>query len=137
MNQKNKTVINMKNIEKKIKYFNELKEIDVKVLELEKIANACNNNATNLKIKLSCDKIKENKPESVLDSDGSLMQDRSTNIGGISYIFNFNPIPTTIDNELSISETVDQKHFFIFINYMLEKYNKRREFLIDKLNEPI
>lgn len=127
----------MKNIEKKIKYFTELKEIDVKVIELEKLANACNNNASNLKITLSCDKAKENNRESVLDSDGSLINNQEQNIGGISYIFRFNPYPTTINNTISCTEVVDQKYFFIFLNYMLDKYNKRREFLIKKLNEPI
>lgn len=129
----------MKEIEKKIKLFNELKELDAKIIELEKIAIDCNNGAENLKITLSCDKIKEAKKEDVLDSDGSLKTGCSMNSG---YIYGFTYTGFTIqsndskkENELSISETVEQKHFFMFLNYMLDGYNKRREFLINKLNQ--
>lgn len=129
----------MKEIERKIKFFNELKELDTKIIELEKIAIACNNGADNLKITLSCDKIKETKKEDVLDSDGSLKTGCSMNSGNLySFTYTGFVIQTTDnkkENELSVSEIVEQKHFFMFLNYMLDCYNKRREFLINKLNQ--
>jgi len=121
--------MNLKSIEKKAAYLNELKELDKKVIELEKLANNANNNDKNLKITLSAEDI--NKKQSIKLNEDETDSCTYYFTGGASI-----KAGTTLKTEeemTGVSENVDQKHFFIFLHYMLGMYNKRRNFLIKKL----
>ncbi len=123
----------IKQAEKVAKYLSELKEIDTKVLSLEKMANTANLINVPMSISLSCGIKPENKI--------------SVSVGLYRSMFDVSPISIEGDEwkekkedvycSQTISEQVDIKHFFIFCDFMLKKYNERREFLINKLNQII
>lgn len=136
-------------LDKAIKLYNELKEIDDKIISLEKFANNVSNGATDMKINLSLvPKVEEKKPE-VFGEHGFIKPEYLGEkkkddcgdadkyyFGGIlgSWTVNIEDNKTKVKNTgISITETVDQKVMFMFLQYTIDSYNKRREYLINKL----
>jgi hypothetical protein len=117
----------LKKAEKISKYLAELKELDAKVNELGKIANMANEQENELKIQLSCGK----QPSVVVSN---------------TYTFSIWGSAPSVDGEewkqkaedkkdsfASVTELLDSKHFFIFCEFMMGKYNARREYLVNKI----
>jgi len=127
----------LKQLDKSIKLYQELKYLDAKIIALDKFANMVVNGATDLGVSLSLTPKKEEKKAAVLNDDGSLSSKKCTisfsnMVWGMNYGEDTKP---TITNIISINETIDEKVMYMFLDFTLKAYHKRREFLISKIEK--